>query len=104
MSHVQPHRHLLLATVIACLPLVGAAAAQAASVCKVTDPTGTPLNVRDAPNGQKINALKNGREVVIINTGTDAKGRAWARIAGDYEGKQRVWGWVLREFISCYDR
>ena len=28
--------------------------------CKVTDPTGTPLNVRDGPNGKVIGTLANG--------------------------------------------
>jgi hypothetical protein len=38
---------------------------KAERVCQVTDPTGTPLNVRDRPNGQVVNALRNGREVYI---------------------------------------
>jgi hypothetical protein len=41
---------------------------KAERVCQVTDPTGTPLNVRDRPNGRIINALRNGREVYIHKT------------------------------------
>jgi hypothetical protein len=76
----------------------------AEQVCQVTDPTGTPLNVRATPNGKVINALKNGREVSIIETTYDDQDRPWAKIAGYYQGQYRVWGWVLREFISCYNR
>lgn len=77
---------------------------KAEEVCQVTDPTGTPLNVRDAPNGRIINALKNGREVYIQEIDYDQQGRPWALVGGYYQGKYRVWGWVIREFISCYER
>lgn len=73
-------------------------------VCQVTDPTGTPLNVRNSPNGRVINALRNGREVYILKTSYDSQGRTWVFVGGYYRGEYRVWGWVLREFISCYDR
>jgi hypothetical protein len=78
--------------------------AQAEKICKVTDPTGTPLNVRDRPNGEIINALRNNREVEILEIVYDEQNRAWAKIAGDYQGEYRIWGWVIREFISCYNR
>ncbi|WP_204103671.1 MULTISPECIES: hypothetical protein [Spirulina sp. CCY15215] len=78
--------------------------AKAENVCEVTDPTGTPLNVRDSPNGRVVNALRNGREVYIIEIAYDRKNRPWAKIGGYYQGEYRIWGWVFREFISCYDR
>jgi hypothetical protein len=78
--------------------------ATAEEICKVTDPTGTPLNVRDIPNGRIINQLKNGKEVYIVEIAYDNKGRPWAKISGYNNGKYRVWGWVFREFISCYNR
>lgn len=77
---------------------------KAEKVCQVTDPTGTPLNVRDSPNGNIINSLRNGREVYILEIAYDERNRPWAKIAGYYDGEYRIWGWVLREFISCYDR
>jgi hypothetical protein len=49
--------------------------AKAEEVCKVTDPTGTPLNVRDVPNGRIINQLKNGKEVYILEITDDNKRR-----------------------------
>jgi hypothetical protein len=76
--------------------------AQDNGVCKVTDPTGTPLNVRSSPNGKIINQLKTGKVVEILTISVDSKGRSWAFIGGYYNGKYREWGWVYREFISCY--
>lgn len=77
---------------------------KAETVCQVTDPTGTPLNVRSQPNGKVINALKNGRNVYIEQIAYDSQSRPWAKVSGYHNGKYRVWGWVLREFISCYQR
>lgn len=78
--------------------------AKAEKVCKVTDPTGTPLNVRNQPNGKVVNSLRNGREVYIIDETSDSQGRPWVKISGYDNSQYRVWGWVFREFISCYDR
>ncbi|PLZ97634.1 peptide-binding protein [Fischerella thermalis CCMEE 5268] len=71
---------------------------KAQTVCKVTDPTGTPLNVRKSPNGQIIGTIENNTEVDIYEIVRDEKNRPWAKVG--FEG--RVWGWVFREFISCY--
>jgi hypothetical protein len=79
-------------------------AVRAEKVCKVTDPTGTPLNVRSSPNGRIVNALLNGREVYIQETASDEQGRTWALVTGNYRGEYRTWGWVFREFITCYNK
>jgi hypothetical protein len=66
--------------------------------CRVTDPTGTPLNVRDL-NLKIVGTLDNGMIVDIRRDGTDPHGKAWAYVAkpdGD------PIGWVYREFISCF--
>ncbi|QHU98956.1 SH3 domain-containing protein [Synechocystis sp. CACIAM 05] len=91
----------LFLTSIFCFVLT-ANPSQAKEICKVTDPTGTPLNVRESPNGKVINALRNNREVEILEIDFDQQGRHWAKVAGYYQGRYRVWGWVIREFISCY--
>ncbi|MDF5706630.1 MAG: hypothetical protein PUP90_02840 [Nostoc sp. S4] len=44
-------------------------------VCQVTDPTGTRLNLRDHPNGRVINALKNSRQVDILEIAYDSQNR-----------------------------
>lgn len=64
---------------------------KAEQVCQVTDPTGIPLTVRDSPDGDVINALRNGREVYILETAYDEQGRPWAKIAGYYRN-YRIWG------------
>jgi hypothetical protein len=96
------HRLLFVSVSLLILAMVNVET-QAGQICKVTDPTGTPLNVRNSPNGKIINALKNGREVEILEIGYDQQSRPWAKIGGYYQGKYRVWGWVIREFISCYE-
>lgn len=96
-------RFLLILTLLASSVSV-ALPVKAEKVCQVTDPTGTPLNVREQPNGRVINSLRNGREVYIEDTANDSQGRPWVKVGGYYEGKYRVWGWVVREFVSCYER
>lgn len=78
--------------------------AEAETVCKVSDPTGTPLNVRAEPNGRIINTLTNGTEVYVDQIVNDDRGRPWAKVSGYYQGEYITWGWVFREFISCYER
>jgi hypothetical protein len=67
--------------------------------CYVTDPTGTPLNVRDAPNGRIIGTLANGKFVLIADRANAANGKPWAYIV-DFETKQRI-GWVFYRYLSC---
>ncbi len=70
--------------------------------CKVTDPTGTPLNIRASPNGRIVGKIRNGTVVYIEKYSSDNRGREWVRI-GVYRGRNYViLGWVFREFISCY--
>jgi hypothetical protein len=78
---------------------LAATGAQAADRCKVTDPTGTPLNLRDAPQGNVLGKVPNGRLVRMIETDSDRNGKTWARV-GTMDGKPM--GWVFREFVSCY--
>jgi hypothetical protein len=67
--------------------------------CMVTDPTGTPLNIRAEPNGPIIGALHNGVNVRQLQTETDSRGNSWSLIEPQAGGKT---GWVFREFVSCY--
>jgi hypothetical protein len=77
--------------------MVSIDAASSSQRCMVTDPTGTPLNVRRF-DGKTIGALHNGEIVRILRTGADRQGRPWAYVAYETIGE----GWVYREFISCY--
>lgn len=65
--------------------------------CTVSDPTGTPLNVRSKANGRVIAKLKNGTLVEIDDT---TAGKKWSRISFS-SGKKTVLGWVLRDYLSC---
>lgn len=65
--------------------------------CVVSDPTGTPLNVRSKANGKIIATLKNGSLVAIDDSTATKK---WSRISFT-RGKKTVIGWVLREYLSC---
>ena len=75
-----------------------AAPALAGDRCKVTDPTGTPLNIRDQKKNI-IGAIANGRIVYVQRYGEDSDGKPWAYVSA--AGGNRL-GWVYREFISCY--
>ncbi len=74
-----------------------AAPVRAAERCKVTDPTGTPLNVRRL-DGHVIGVLHDGEIVRILRVGADRSRKPWAYVAYETNGE----GWVYREFISCY--
>ena len=58
---------LAMAT-MALLVSVNLAAAAEGERCKVTDPTGTPLNVRAKPNGKITGTLANGTLVAIVES------------------------------------
>ena len=68
--------------------------------CEVTDPTGTPLNVRAKPNGRKLTSFPNGLLLSVIRTAPDNKGRPWALVRSLQSGA--VEGWVFKEYITCY--
>ena len=89
---------ILRATLIgAALFMVSIDAASSSQRCMVTDPTGTPLNVRRF-DGKVIGALHNGEIVKVLRTGAGRQGKPWAYVAYETNGE----GWVYREFISCY--
>lgn len=80
-----------------------------AEVCKVTDPTGTPLNVRNNVHGKVLGTLKNNTVVSVSGYDTDRNGRAWAYVHWQGQPLKNVKqqglrheGWVYREYISCY--
>ena len=74
--------------------------AQRIGRCMVSDPTGTPLNVRASPQGAITGTIGNGAFVRVAETRHDDKDQPWAFIVG-WESGERI-GWVFREFISCY--
>jgi hypothetical protein len=73
-------------------------AAYSAERCRVTDPTGTPLNVRNF-RGEIIDTVVNDRIVMVRRYGEDEHHKPWALI--DTPDGEPI-GWVYREFISCF--
>jgi len=85
---------------MALLASVSLASAADGERCKVTDPTGTPLNVRASPNGKIIGTLANGASVAIVESKTAANGKPWVKVVA-YDAQQPI-GWVFRAFVSCF--
>ena len=79
----------------------GTGTAYAVDTCDVADPTGTPLNVRNQPNGKILFTLRNGTKVVWVELSNDQK---WVKIfplTGRHYDKE---GWVFTDFLDCgYD-
>jgi hypothetical protein len=48
--------------------------------CTVEDPTGTPLNVRNKPNGTIVGALNNDAEVLVTQNAI-VNGKVWSKVA-----------------------
>jgi hypothetical protein len=66
--------------------------------CRVADPTGTPLNVRTAPNQKIVSTLRNGVFVTILDR-TTSGGTLWV-----YVGRAKdhaPLGWVFRDYLDC---
>lgn len=70
--------------------------ALAADECVVDDPTGTPLNVRSAPNGTIISTLGNGTRVDVIEE-TKIGTKHWLFVARQGE---RL-GWIFGAYVVC---
>ena len=86
-------RITLVLILVMFFPIVSTASGR----CKVTDPTGTPLNVRDRDKNI-IGTVSNGIVVHILEEGFDDRGKPWVLVTAR---NGRI-GWVYREFISCY--
>jgi uncharacterized protein YgiM (DUF1202 family) len=67
-----------------------------APVCTVTDPTGTPLNVREGANGKILSTLKKGSKVQFIEH-QEENGKKWALISKYGEDG----GWLFAQYLKC---
>ena len=93
---------LAIAIIVGIYSGLPAQAQASGKACRVTDPTGTPLNARLQPNGKVVNRLKNGRTVYAQSISTDNQGKPWVLVAIKNQGSYKIMGYVLREFVSCY--
>jgi hypothetical protein len=64
----------------------------------VNDPSGTPLNVRDKPDGKVIGRYPNGAEVRIVRYSKDKR---WVLVAPDSRQDKPREGWVLAANLTC---
>lgn len=96
MSHSPVIRFALAAGIGLCSTVL----AEAQSRCRVMDPTGTPLNIRQTPAGRIVGQLPNGMLVNRAETVRDERGRAWVFVH-DRETGDPI-GWVYREFVACF--
>ena len=93
-------KKLLLSFVAALLLATGegTGTTYAVDTCDVADPTGTPLNVRNQPNGKILFTLRNGTKVVWVELSNDQK---WVKIfpmTGRHRDRE---GWVFTDFLDC---
>ena len=81
-----------------CLMAVALAAspALASGECLVDDPTGTPLNVRAAPNGPILTTLRNGTRVTVLEE-MKRGGKRWLLVSRQGE---RL-GWIFGAYVVC---
>ena len=93
---------LTIATIVSIYSGLPAQAQASGKACRVTDPTGTPLNARLQPNGKVVNRLKNGKTVYAQSISTDNQGKPWVLVAIKNQDTYKIMGYVLREFVSCY--
>jgi hypothetical protein len=69
------------------------------NLCRVTDPTGTPLNIRTVPNGSIVATLNNGEIITVRDRTFDPNGKQWISVGR--LGADVPLGWVLRDFVTC---
>lgn len=69
----------------------------AARYCTVSDPTGSPMNVRATPRGEVLGILRNGQRVTISRT-TEFNNRTWT-FAMSEDGTLK--GWVVLNYLRC---
>jgi hypothetical protein len=86
----------LFSLVLATSCLSGEVSAQ--GICRVMDPTGTPLNVRTSPNGNAVGTLDNGVKVIILDRASYG-GENWVYL-GRAEDRVPI-GWVFRNYLDC---
>jgi hypothetical protein len=82
---------------IAAAALAASLSAASADSCMISDPTGTPLNVRESPNGRIVGTLRNGSFVTMRDV-VEVRGKRWAELTSNRSGGTV---YVLREYISC---
>ncbi|MGO4619384.1 SH3 domain-containing protein [Ensifer sp. 2YAB10] len=85
-----------LAAISMVVVAAGGPARGAEIACTVADPTGTPLNVRDTPNGRVVMTLSNGAKAGQAGE-RDHSGKRWSLVANE----AGPLGWVFSAYLDC---
>jgi uncharacterized protein YgiM (DUF1202 family) len=67
-------------------------------ICTVSDPTGTPLNIREQPNGNILGTWANGVRVRPYDEKM-LKGKSW--VAVEQLAEDNKAGWVFDPYLKC---
>ena len=94
-------RYLLACAASIALANVITTPAEAAQTCKTATRDRSNLTVYNAPNGESVNELLFGREVTIQDSKRDSQGQTWVKVASNYNGELRRWGWVSKQYLDC---
>jgi len=88
---------------IGCILVAPSIPARAAPsvVCRVADPTGTPLNIRLQPNGEIVATAHNGEKILVFRGDEmrDARGRTWLSVA--LMSSSAPDGYVIGSYVRC---
>jgi hypothetical protein len=91
---------VVFANYLRCERPLGAARPDNMVLCTVADPTGTPLNIRAAPNGAIVGTLRNGTRLRV--TGLDAQsGRPRAQVTR--LPADNAICWVFDAYMKCQE-
>ena len=82
-------------------PLMSSGQANAQELCRVADPTNTPLNVRSVPDGKIVGTLNNGDSVIALDR-SSKRGKDWVYV-GRAETRLPV-GWVFLDYLDCHEQ
>jgi hypothetical protein len=77
------------------------ARADTSVICRVADPTGTPLNIRLQPNGEIVATARNGDKIVVFrgDEKRDNDGRIWLSVA--LMTSVAPDGYVIGSYVRC---
>jgi hypothetical protein len=77
------------------------ARADTSVICRVADPTGTPLNIRLQPNGVIVATARNGDEILVFRGDEkhDDQGRIWLSVALMTSAAPD--GYVIGSYVRC---
>jgi hypothetical protein len=91
-------RTALSSLFVVALTVPVALACEGPPICTVVDPTGTPLNVREEPNGTILGTWDNGVRVRPYESVTH-NGKTWRAV--ERFSDDNAIGWVFDPYLNC---